>query len=44
MRTLLVWAYQGSARNPHPNVTIRVHIVEIVVQMYNNFCRILKCL
>ena len=27
-----VWAYQGNARNPHPNVTIRVHIVEIVVQ------------
>jgi len=37
MRTLLVWAYKGNARNPHPNVTIRVHIVEIVVQTVQQF-------
>ena len=37
MHTLLVWAYKGNARNPHPNVTIRVHIIEIVVKTVQQF-------
>ena len=37
MHTLLVWAYQRNAQNPHPNVTIRVHIIEIVVQTVQQF-------
>ena len=30
--TLLVGAYQGNAQNPHPNITIRVHVAKLVRQ------------